>query len=353
MQRRQKPPSQARIRVIGVGGGGITAVNHLIMAGVQGPDFVAIDADASALRTSLAPVNLQIGDPFHPANGLAGNRVLGRQEGLRSQETIRHTIAGSDMVFVLAGLGGGAGSGAAPVVAQLARQEEALVMAIVTCPYSFEGQKRADNAAEAVNELRRHTDTLIAIPNDRLLQKADGAIGFHETYRIALDIWHQSIQGISNLVNRPGLINVDFADVRSIMSGSGAAVITTSRGWGADRARQAAFGATRSDLLGITVDGARAMLFNVVGGANLSLDEVKTAAAIITGRAHPEANVIFGAEVDGALGDEMHITLVATGFGIEETHLPGKQGQEVSSARGLERRALARRRHLSPVGRTG
>lgn len=314
MQRTKRTHQQARIRVAGIGSGGRVAVNRLIAGGVYGVDFVTMDTDTEALRDSLAPIVVRLGKTAGDSRGAAGSVERGEAAAKASSSAIRKALQGSDLVFVLAGLGGGTGSGAAPIISQVARREGALVIGIVTYPFSFEGLTRSTNAQKGIATLRRWTDTLIVIPNDRLLKLSNGRVGFHETYRLAQGFWQQCIQGISDLVNHSGLINVDFADVRSIMAEGGAAIIATGRGEGQDRVRSAALAAMRSDLLGVTIDGASGMLFNIVGGPEMSLLEIEEAAELITARAQPEANVIFGAAINGALEDEIRITVIATGF---------------------------------------
>jgi cell division protein FtsZ len=318
MQRRSQTHCQAQIRVVGVGGGGSTAINKLVGSGIFGVDFITVDADADARRDSSAPVHISIGDEDSGKWGLSGNVEGGRRAAKGAADILSNALSGSDLVIIIAGLGGGTGTGAAPAVAEMAKAEGAVVFGIVTYPFSFEGEKRIASAEIGIERLRECTDTLIVVPNDRVLHMAGGAIGFHETYRLAHDIWQQSVEGISDLVNRSGLINVDVADVRAIMSEGGGAVIATGQGSGPSRARDAALRATRSDLLGITIDGAGGLLFNVVGGADLTLLEVKEAAAVLTRRAHPEANVIIGASVNASLTDEVRITVVATGFDATE-----------------------------------
>jgi cell division protein FtsZ len=322
MQRRKRTHQQTRIRVAGIGSGGRTAVNRLISGGAYGVDFVSLDTDTEALRESLAPLVVRLGKTKADSRGAAGDVERGKEAALASSKAIGEALQGSDLVFVLAGLGGGTGSGAAPVVAQIARREGALVIGIVTYPFVFEGPQRSINARNGIAALRHCTDTLIVIPNDRLLKLSKGRVGFHETYRLAQGFWQQSIQGISDLVNHSGLINVDFADVRSIMAEGGAAIIATGRGLGQGRARKAAASATRSNLLGVTIDGAHGVLFNVVGGPDMSLLEIEEAAQIITARVHPKANVIFGAAINGALENQIRITVIATGFAFKRP--PGR-----------------------------
>jgi cell division protein FtsZ len=329
MQRAKRSHQQARIRVAGIGSGGRTAVNRLIAAGSYGVDFVTMDTDTEALRESLAPMVVRLSKTAADSRGAEGNVERGREAAETSSPAIGKALQGADLVFVLAGLGGGTGSGAAPVVSQIARRQGSLVIGIVTYPFAFEGLKRATNAKNGIATLRRYTDTLIVIPNDRLLQLSNGRVGFHETYRLAQGFWQQSIQGISDLVNHPGVINVDFADVRAIMAEGGAAIIAAGRGTGRDRVKKAALAATRSDLLGVTIDGAQGVLFNVVGGPNMSLLEIEEAAEIITDRVQPGANVIFGAAISGALDEEIRITVIATGFSFKQT--PGSVADRSSA----------------------
>jgi cell division protein FtsZ len=299
---------------------------------------VTMDTDTEALRESLAPMLVRLGMTAADSRGAAGKAERGREAATASSPAIGEALQGSDLVFVLAGLGGGTGSGAAPVVSQVARRQGSLVIGIVTYPFSFEGLKRSTNAKNGIAALRRCTDTLIVIPNDRLLQLSNGRVGFHETYRLAQGFWQQSIQGISDLVNQPGLINVDFADVRSIMAEGGAAIIASGRGTGRDRVNRAALAATRSDLLGVTIDGARGVLFNVVGGPKMNLLEIEEAAEIITSRVQPGANVIFGAAINGALDEEIRITVIATGFAYKQT--PGSVAERSAALTDKDRRAL-------------
>ena len=312
MQRKRQPQHLARIRVAGLGSGGRTAVNGLIAAGVSGVDFLTFDTDEASQHESSAKHHYHIGE--ETTCGTAGDVERGRQAAMDSVEVLHNALYGSDLVFITAGLGGGTGTGAAPVIAQVAKQHKAVVIGLVTYPFKFEGAQRAAIADKGIATLKNCTDTLIVIPNDRLLEQSNGSIPFHETYRLAHHIWYQSIQGLNELINRSGLINVDFADVRSIMAKGGAAVIATGRAQGPQRAREAAEKATRSELLGVTIDGARGILFNVTGGPDMTLHEINDAAAVITERARPEATVIFGASIDASLGDELHITVVATGF---------------------------------------
>jgi cell division protein FtsZ len=316
LQRLQQTHEYARIRVVGLGGGGITAVNRMINDRVFGVEYITVDTDPISKKGTNAPKHLQIRSSFAISQGANSDAAVGRQATLAAESDLQKTLEGSDIVFILAGLGGGTGSGAAPVIARVAKQVNALVIGIVTYPFSFEGDKRAQAAEQSIGALRGCTDTLVVVPNDRLLLLSNGSIGFHETYRLAHNIWCESIRGISELINRSGLINVDYADVRSIMSEGRAAIIATGKGRGEHRARIAATQASRSDLLDLALDGARGLLFNVIGGPDMTLHEVEQAAQELTRRVHPLANVIFGAAVDDSLGDEIKIIAIGTGFGL-------------------------------------
>jgi len=314
MQRNQRSEQLARIRAVGVGGGGSTAVNHLCDSGIFGVDFVAVDTDVYALKQSRAALQIRVGDDPDLAGGSRGQADRSRRAAESSASVLSNALYGSDLVFVIAGLGGGTGTGVSPVISRLAKEQGALVIAIVTYPFKFEGDQRLRASQDGIEALRKWTDTLIVMPNDRFLAAANGAIGFHETYRLANDVWRQSVRVINDLVGNSGLINVDFADLKAILSEGGGAIIASGQARGKDRARIAALQATRSDLLGLTVDGAQGVLFNVCGGPNLSLLEVEQAAEIITSKTHPQANVIFGAVISPTYGDEISITVIATGF---------------------------------------
>ncbi len=310
----QTPESFARIKVIGVGGGGCNAVNRMIDEGVQGIEFIAVNTDAQALLLSKAPMRVRIGDKVTRGLGAGGNPDNGKRAAEESAEDLYEVLKGSDMIFVTSGLGGGTGTGAAPVVAQIAKEVGALTIGVVTRPFTFEGARRAQSAEAGISKLKEHADTLIVIPNDRLLQIVDKRASLQEAFRVADDVLRQGIQGISELITVPGLINLDFADVRAIMSEGGAALMAVGHASGEDRARIAAEMAISSQLLDITIDGARGILFNVTGGPNMTLFEVNQAAAIIKETAHPDVNLIFGAVVDPNMGDEIRITVIATGF---------------------------------------
>jgi cell division protein FtsZ len=314
MQPLAQPESFARIKVVGVGGGGSNAVNRMIEEGMSGVEFISINTDAQALLLSNAPRRVRIGDKLTRGLGAGGDPEKGQKAAEESSEELYEVIRGADMVFIAAGMGGGTGTGAAPVVAQVAKECGALTIGVVTKPFTFEGNKRTLSAESGINRFKDHVDTLIVIPNDRLLQIVDKRASLKDSFRMADDVLRQGIQGISELITVPGLINLDFADVRTIMSEGGAALMAVGKAAGEDRARLAAEQAISSALLDITIDGARGILFNVTGGPNMTLFEVNQAAAIIKETAHPEVNLIFGAVIDPNMGDEIRITVIATGF---------------------------------------
>lgn len=318
------PPNQvesfANIKVVGVGGGGCNAVDRMIEEGLQGVEFVAINTDAQALMLSKAPVRVRIGDKLTRGLGSGGDPETGRKAGEESADELYDVLRGSDMVFITGGMGGGTGTGACPMVAQISREVGALTIGVVTRPFTFEGSRRIQAAEGGITELKEHADTLIVIPNDRLLQIVDKRANLHDAFKMADDVLRQGVQGISELITVPGLINLDFADVRTIMSEGGAALMAVGNAKGEERAREAAEEAISSELLDITIDGARGILFNVTGGPDLTLFEVNQAAAIIKETAHPDVNLIFGAVIDPSMGDELRITVIATGF--ERTGIP-------------------------------
>lgn len=314
MHRSPELESVACIRVVGVGGGGSNAVNRMIASDVSGVDFIAINTDNQALLLSDAPTRVRIGDKLTRGLGAGGNPEKGENAAKESLDDLYEVLNGSDMVFVTAGMGGGTGTGAAPVVAKVAREQGALTIGVVTRPFLFEGSKRSRVAEQGLEQLKEHVDTLIVIPNDRLLELADRRVSLRDSFKMADDVLRQGIQGISELITIPGLINLDFADVKTIMSEGGAALMAVGVGEGEDRARIAAEQAINSRLLDVTIDGASGILFNITGGADLSLFEINQAAAIIRETAHPDANMIFGAVIDESMGDELRITVIATGF---------------------------------------
>ncbi len=314
MDKNLQPESFARIKVVGIGGGGCNAVNRMIDEGLSGIEFIAVNTDAQALQFSKAKIRVRIGDKSTRGLGAGGDPKIGRAAAEESAEELYEVLKGSDMVFVTAGLGGGTGTGAAPVVAQIAKEIGALTIGVVTRPFTFEGTHRAKSAELGAAALKEHADTLIVIPNDRLLQIVDKRSGLQDAFRIADDVLRQGIQGISELITVPGLINLDFADVRTIMSEGGAALMAVGQASGEDRAVKAAEQAISNQLLDVTIDGARGILFNVTGGESLKLFEVNQAAAIIKETAHPDVNLIFGAVIDESLGENLRITVIATGF---------------------------------------
>jgi cell division protein FtsZ len=307
-------PTTARIKVIGIGGGGGNAVNRMIAAGVVGVEFIAANTDAQALEASNAPVKLQLGVKLTSGLGAGANPDVGRRAALEDSEKIIEALEGADMVFVTAGMGGGTGTGAAPVIASLASEMGALTVAVVTRPFGFEGKRRTLQAERGMQELLDSVDTLIVIPNEKLLAVAKDA-GFFESFRIADDVLRQAVQGISDIITIPGVINRDFADVKTTMAGMGYAVMGTSVRSGPERAREAAMSAMASPLLEAgAIDGARGILINITGSNNLKLSEVNEASTIIQNAAHEDANIIFGAVMDEKMGDDLKLTVIATGF---------------------------------------
>ena len=304
----------AQIKVVGVGGGGGNAVNRMINEGLGGVEFISINTDNQALMLSKAKIRVRIGDKLTRGLGAGGNPEIGKKAAEESLDELYEVLRGADMVFITAGMGGGTGTGAAPMVAQISKELGALTIGVVTKPFTFEGNRRSQFAELGIESLKSQVDTLIVIPNDRLLQIADKKATLQQAFSLADDVLRQGIQGISELITVPSLINLDFADVRTIMSEGGAALMAVGRAQGDERARKAAESAISSALLDVTIDGARGILFNITGGTDLSLFEVNEAAAIIKESAHPEVNLIFGAQIDEKMGDEVRITVIATGF---------------------------------------
>jgi cell division protein FtsZ len=314
MQPTPQIESFARIKVVGVGGGGSNAVNRMIEEGMAGIEFIAVNTDGQALLVSNAPKRIRVGDKLTRGMGAGGDPEKGQKAAEESATELYEAMKGADMVFITAGMGGGTGTGASPIVAQIAKEVGALTIGVVTKPFSFEGMRRAQSAENGISRLKEQADTLIVIPNDRLLQIVNKNTSLSDAFRLADDVLRQGIQGISELITVPGLINLDFADVKTIMSEGGAALMAVGRASGEDRARVAAEAAIASQLLDITIDGARGILFNVTGGPGMSLHEVNQAAAIIKETAHPDVNLIFGAVIDPNMGDEIRVTVIATGF---------------------------------------
>jgi cell division protein FtsZ len=309
----------ASIKVVGVGGGGSNAVNRMIEAKIQGVEFIAINTDAQALNRSNADIRLRIGDVLTKGLGAGANPEIGQRAALESKEELAGILQGADMVFITAGMGGGTGTGAAPVIAQIAKEGGALTVGVVTKPFVFEGRVRLTQAEKGVGVLKENVDTLITIPNERLLQIVDKNTPMLEAFRTADDVLRQGVQGISDLITITGLINVDFADVKTIMCQAGSALMGIGVAKGENRAVTAAKMAVESPLLETTIDGAKGVLLNITGSSNLGLYEVNEAAAIISEAADQDANIIFGAVIDESLGEEIRITVIATGFEKQRT----------------------------------
>lgn len=314
MNRMPDIEGSALIRVVGVGGGGNNAINRMIEAGISGVEFIAINTDSQTLMGNRAPQRLHIGERSTRGLGAGGNPSVGEKAAEESVDEIRALLRGSDMVFVTCGMGGGTGTGATPIVSKVAREEGALTIGVVTLPFSFEGAKRRKTADTGIEALKEHVDTLIVIPNDRLLETADRKLSFLDSFKMADDVLRQGIQGISEVICIPGMINLDFADVRSIMSMGGAALMAIGEARGENRAEEAAKAALSSKLLDVTIDGAKGILLNITGGNDLSLYEINHAASIIRETAHPDVNLIFGAVIDEKMDDKLKITVIATNF---------------------------------------
>jgi len=310
---RRSIADHAIIKVVGVGGAGCNAVGRMVAARVQEVEFIAVNTDTQALVAAQAPVTIRLGDKLTKGLGAGGNPEIGERAAEDSAGEVRAALRGADLVFVTAGLGGGTGTGAAPVVARIARDLGALTIGVVTTPFLFEGQRRRRLADAGAAALKGAVDTLIVVPNDRLLQLADKRTTLEGAFALADDVLRQGIQGISDTITIPGLINVDFADVRAIMRDAGSALLAIGRGWGDNRAVEAARAAVSSPLLGVSIAGARGVLLTVTG-ADYTLFEVNAAAQLIQEAADPEANIIFGAVIDAAMGDEIQVTVIATGF---------------------------------------
>ncbi|MBX3127497.1 MAG: cell division protein FtsZ [Polyangiaceae bacterium] len=306
---------QAKIKVVGVGGSGGNAVNTMIHFGLEGVEFISVNTDAQALNGNLAPIKIPIGQNLTRGLGAGADPERGRKAALEDVQRIKEAIAGADMVFVTAGMGGGTGTGAAPVIAQLAREEGALTVGVVTKPFLFEGRKRSKQADMGLSGLGEHVDTLITIPNEKLLNLADDELTFMEAFRKADEVLFQAVKGISDLITLDGIVNVDFADVRTVMSNMGRALMGTGCAKGEGRARLAAEHAIMSPLLdNISVDGATGVLINVVGGPDMKMREIQEAATLIQEQAHEDANIIFGASIDETMGEAIKVTVIATGF---------------------------------------
>lgn len=317
----------AVIKVIGVGGGGVNAINRMIEVGLKGVEFIAINTDAQALLMSDADVKLDVGRELTRGLGAGANPAVGRKAAEDHREEIEEVLKGADMVFVTAGEGGGTGTGGAPVVANIARSLGALTIGVVTRPFTFEGRRRANQAEDGIAELREEVDTLIVIPNDRLLSISDRQVSVLDAFKSADQVLLSGVQGITDLITTPGLINLDFADVKSVMSEAGSALMGIGSARGDDRAVAAAEMAISSPLLEASIDGARGVLLSISGGSDLGLFEINEAAQLVSEAAHPEANIIFGAVIDDALGDEVRVTVIAAGF--DGGQPPAKQRDNV------------------------
>lgn len=324
----------AKIKVVGVGGGGGNAVNRMIQAGIKGVEFLVANTDVQAMRASAAPVKLQIGGKLTKGLGAGANPEIGKQAALEDTDRILEALSGADMIFITTGMGGGTGTGAAPIIASLAAELGALTVAVVTKPFNFEGKRRRVQAEQGIRALRDTVDTLITIPNERLLNFVERATSLGEAFKIADDILRQAVQGISDLITVPGEINLDFADVRTIMHGMGMALMGTGVSSGEHRAVEAAQRAISSPLLEeASIEGAKGVLINVTGGSDMTLFEVHEAASIIQEAADEEANIIFGTVIDPKMKDEVKVTVIATGFDSATKGLLNNRGEQLSSSR--------------------
>ena len=344
----------AKIKVIGVGGGGGNAVNRMIQAGIAGIEFMVANTDQQAMQTSLAPTRLQLGLKLTKGLGAGANPDIGRQAALEDTDRILEALSGADMIFIATGMGGGTGTGAAPIIASLAAEIGALTVAVVTKPFNFEGKKRRVQAEQGIRALRDTVDTLITIPNERLLNFVERGTSLNEAFKIADDILRQAVQGISDLITVPGEINLDFADVKTIMHGMGMALMGTGVSSGEHRAVEAAQRAISSPLLEeASIEGAKGVLINITGGSDLTLFEVNEAASIIQEAADEEANIIFGTVIDPKMGDSVKVTVIATGFDSATKGLLNSRGESLQSARTREPHVpFGEPHHRNPMERT-
>ncbi|RAP26806.1 cell division protein FtsZ [Brevibacillus laterosporus] len=338
----------AQIKVIGCGGGGSNAVNRMIAGGVKGVEFITVNTDAQALHLSSADIKLQIGEKLTRGLGAGANPDVGKKAAEESRELIENALRGSDMVFVTAGMGGGTGTGAAPVIAEIAKELGSLTVGVVTRPFSFEGRKRSLQAEAGIAALKEKVDTLIVIPNDRLLEIVDKNTPMLEAFRTADNVLSQGVQGISDLIATPGLINLDFADVKTIMTERGSALMGIGVASGENRAAEAARKAVSSPLLETSIDGARGVLMNITGGTNLSLYEVNEAADIVSSAADPEVNMIFGAVINEDLKNEILVTVIATGFADNQRHVPAATRRPQAETQQQSARNVAPQQSSSP-----
>jgi len=342
----------ARIKVVGVGGAGCNAINRMIAEGIQGIEFVAVNTDGQALLQSSAQTRVRIGDKITRGLGAGGVPEMGKKAAEESADELYAVLKGSDMIFITAGMGGGTGTGAAPIITQIGKEVGALSIGVVTRPFMFEGAHRMQSAEAGIQNLKKVADTLIVIPNDRLLQIVDKRASLKDAFRVADDVLRQGVQGISELITVPGLINLDFADIRTIMSEGGAALMAVGQASGEDRATKAAEMAISSELLDITIDGAHGILFNITGGESLTLFEVNQAAAIIKETAHPDVNLIFGAVIDPAMGDDIRLTVIATGFDSTSMHARSQRTRFTSALNSGSREASQSENMETPARRS-
>jgi cell division protein FtsZ len=322
----------AVIKVIGVGGGGTNAVNRMVDAGLTGVEFIAVNTDAQALLMSDADVKIHIGAQVTRGLGAGADPEVGRAAAQETRDELKEALKGSDMIFVTAGKGGGTGTGAAPIVAEIGRELDVLTVGVVTKPFAFEGRRRSEVAANGIDELRERVDTLIVIENDRLLQVVEKKTSVVDAFRLADDVLRQGVQGITDLITIPGLVNLDFADVRTIMRDAGSALMGIGIASGENRAAEAARIAVSSPLLESSIEGATGVLLNVTGGSDVGLFEVNEAAEVVTSAADANANVIFGAVIDDSMSDEVRVTVIATGFGPQRRRRRGTGGERVPVA---------------------
>ena len=338
----------AKIKVIGVGGAGNNAVNRMVDVGVTGVEFIAVNTDRQALLLSKAPTKIQIGEKITRCLGAGGDPTVGEKAAEETKEEVSNALKGADMVFVTAGMGGGTGTGAAPVVAQIAKELGILTVAVVTKPFSFEAKKRMQNAERGIASLKEKVDTLVVIPNDRLLQVVERKTTFTEAFALSDEVLRQGVQGISDLISIPGLINLDFADVKTIMYDTGMAHMGIGRASGENRAEEAAKAAINSPLLESSVEGARGVLLNITAGPDLGIFEVNTAAELVQKNIDPDANLIFGAVIDEKMGDEMSVTVIATGFDKDRVPLSALAVDKVIDRTMFEKAPVAENNRITP-----
>ena len=315
-------PNPAKIKVIGLGGGGCNAVTRMVREEIQGVEFIAMNTDAQALAITEAPTRIQLGEKLTKGLGVGGNHQLGQKAAEETKDELKELVTGADMVFITAGMGGGTGTGAASVIAEVAKESGALTIAVVTKPFTFEGVHRTEVAKDGIGKLLDKVDTLIIIPNDRLLDLCDQKTGVDSAFKLADDVLHHGVQAISEVITVPGMINLDFADVSAVMKNAGPAWMSIGHGTGKNRAIDAAKEALASPLLDVTIEGSKGVLFNVVGGSDLALFEINEAAEVIRNAVDPDANIIFGVAHDPGMGNDLRITLIATGF-ISKTEFDG------------------------------